>query len=293
VRVTIDVNNGASGRDVKFWKSSDNVTYTQVGATVTQAGTTSIYSGNANAIIGAYNGGVTGPSAGKFYAAQIYNGIAGTKVLDVDTSVITTGAATSFNALTGQTVTINRGTTGRKTVAVVSPVWLLGTDDYIEVADNALLDFGATDSFTVLAIVRQWATTNAFAYPISKQDGANSKGYALRNFSGDNVYAIVGDGTNTTDTSASPQSFTLGALTSAGVIVNRTAQTLRTFMNGTLGTTSSVSTVGDTSSSQPLQVGKNAAFFTSQEVIAVAVFRRALTATEITQITAYYQARLS
>lgn len=293
VRLTIDVDNGASGRDIKFWKSSDNVTYTQVGATITQAGTTSIYSGTANAIIGAYNGGATSPAAGKFYAAQIYNGIAGSKVLDIDTAVISSGSATTFTALTGQTVTIGRGTTGRKTVAVVSPVWLLGTDDYIEVADNALLDFGATDSFTVVAIVRQWATTDAFAYPISKQDSANDKGYSLRNFSGDNVYAIVGDGTNTTDTSASPQSFTLGALTSAGVIVNRTGQTLRTFMNGTLGTTSSVSAVGDTSNSQPLQVGRNAGFFTSQEVIAVSVFRRALTATEITQITAYYQARLS
>ena len=292
VRVTLDVDNGASGHDVLFFISDDGVTWSQLGTTVTSAGSTSIFS-SSTAVLFGDSVAASAPLAAKVYRAQILNGIGGTTVLDVDTSVITTGSATTFNALTGQTVTINRGTAGRKTVAVVSPVWLLGTDDYIEVADNALLDFGATDSFTVLAIVRQWATTNAFAYPISKQDGANDKGYALRNFSGDNVYGIVGDGTNTTNTGASPQSFTLGALTSAGVIVNRTAQTLRTFMNGTLGTTSSVSTVGDTSNSQPLQVGRNAGFFTSQEVIAVAVFRRALTATEITQISDYYQARLS
>ena len=134
IRVTLDVDNGASGNDVKFWTSDDGTTWTQLGTTVTTAGVTSIWAGTSNVEIGSYGSLNTGNIAGKVYRAQIYSDITGTtKVLDVDTSVITTGAATSFTAVTGQTVTINRSTSGRKTVAVTQPTWLFGTDDYMEV----------------------------------------------------------------------------------------------------------------------------------------------------------------
>jgi hypothetical protein len=134
VRATLDVDNGAGGNDVKFFTSTDGTTWTQLGSTVTTAGVTSIFSGTANVEIGTDSTGTanfTGP--GKYLRAQIFNGIDGTKVLDVDTSVITAGSATSFTAVTGQTVTINRSTSGRKTVAVTQPTWLFGTDDYMEV----------------------------------------------------------------------------------------------------------------------------------------------------------------
>jgi hypothetical protein len=132
IRATLDVNNGASGNDTIFYTSTNGTTWTQLGSTVTKAGTTSIFSGTETLRIG--NAGIGGDFlAGKFYRAQVLNGIDGTKVLDVDTSVITAGSATSFTAVTGQTVTINRSTSGRKTVAVTQPTWLFGTDDYMEV----------------------------------------------------------------------------------------------------------------------------------------------------------------
>ena len=119
----------------------------------------SIFSGNANLGSGtSVHWSVAIDSQARFYRAQVLDGIDGTTVLDVDTSVVTSGSDTSFPALTGQTVTINRSTSGRKAVAVTHPLWLFGTDDYMEVADNDLIDFGASDSFTVLAVVRQWAT---------------------------------------------------------------------------------------------------------------------------------------
>jgi len=134
IRATLDVDNGASGYDVKFFTSDNGTVWTQLGSTVTGSGTTSIYSGTSEVRIGQSAPSSTN-STGKFYRAQILNGIDGTTVLDVDASVIATGAATSFTATTGQTVTINRTTSGRKTVAVTQPTWLFGTDDIMAV-DN-------------------------------------------------------------------------------------------------------------------------------------------------------------
>jgi hypothetical protein len=138
VRVTLDVDNGASGNDVKFFTSNDGLTWTQLGTTVTTAGVTSIFSGSSNINIGGWNNLLSGLAAAKIYRAQILNGIDGVPVLDVDTSVISSGAATSFTALTGQTVTVNRSTSGRKTTVVTHPVWLFGTDDYMEVNNRWL-----------------------------------------------------------------------------------------------------------------------------------------------------------
>ena len=134
VRVTFDVDNGASGNTTTFFTSDDGTTWTQLGSAVVNSGTTSIFSSTTRVAIGSRTD-TGGPAAGKFYRAQIFNGINGTKVLDIDTSVITAGSATSFNSVdsTPYAVTIFRSTSGRKTVAVTQPTWLFGTDDYMEV----------------------------------------------------------------------------------------------------------------------------------------------------------------
>ncbi len=87
-RVTVDVNNGAAGADFKFY-TSDTIagSWTQLGATVTHAGTTSFFSGTAEVELGRVNDGA-GPGAthlpldGRIYAFELYSGIAGTKVAD-------------------------------------------------------------------------------------------------------------------------------------------------------------------------------------------------------------------
>jgi hypothetical protein len=151
IRGTLDVNNGASGNTVTFYTSDDGTTWTQLGTPVVTAGVTSIYSNTVGVGIGATNAG-TSPSTAKIYQAQIFSDITGTtKVLDVDTSVITTGAATSFTAVTGQTVTINRATSGRKTVAVTQPTWLFGTDDYMEVNNRYMAHSTAAENYVYLS----------------------------------------------------------------------------------------------------------------------------------------------
>jgi hypothetical protein len=103
VRATLTVNDGAGHYLVKFYTSSDGITWVQLGSTVTGASTTSIKAGNASLTIGEYSS-FTQRFPMNVRRVQIYNGIAGTLVLDIDTSVAT---STSFTALTGQTVTIN------------------------------------------------------------------------------------------------------------------------------------------------------------------------------------------
>ena len=296
VRATLDVDNGASGNDVKFWLSDDGITWTQLGSTVTTAGTTSIYSGTADVRIGGSQQNPADIFAGKCYRAQILNGIDGTKVLDVDTSIIGSGSATSFNALTGQTVTINRSTSGKKTAVVTHPVWLFGTDDYMEVADNNLIDFGATDDFTYLGVVREWATGASFGAVLGKVSSISGAGYSL-NATGSNliVRPAMTDGTNT----ASPTpatGITAGAITTITSQIDRTAQTLKVFYNGTEAASASTSAVGSPTNALALHIGRFTAGsptgYADMELVAVAIFRRVLTSTEISTISNYYQSRI-
>ena len=288
LRATLDVDNGASGNDVKFFTSSNGQDWNQLGATVTTAGTTSIFSSTSIVEIGSRVTGASELIAGKVYRAQIFNGIDGTKVLDVDTSVITSGAATSFTALTGQTVTINRSTAGRKAVAVVSPCWLFGTDDYIEVATNDLLNFGATESFTMLWVGRIWTTPGSAARALQKGPGPS---YSLRNSGTTNAMAAhISDGTNAQSTTSS---YVFGNVSVIAGVLDRSAQTIVTNINGVASASASTTLVGSLVSAAPLRINTVPAAYLDSELLAVAVFRRALTATEISQLTAYYQARLS
>ena len=142
IRSTYRSDNGSGSKEARFFTSDNGTTWTELGTAVTSAGTQLIFAGTSPVEIG-YNSAVPQTSTAKYYRAQIFDGIDGTKVLDVDTSVITTGAATSFTAVTGQTVTINRSTSGRKSVAVTQPTWLFGTDDYIEVNNRYMTHTGS------------------------------------------------------------------------------------------------------------------------------------------------------
>jgi hypothetical protein len=87
VRVTLDVNNGASGNTVTFYTAPDSATeptsWTQLGAPVVTAGTTSIYSGTSLLEFGSSAGG-TNQIVGTLSRAIVRNGIGGTIVCDAD-----------------------------------------------------------------------------------------------------------------------------------------------------------------------------------------------------------------
>jgi hypothetical protein len=105
VRATLDVNNGAGGRTATFYLSNDGSNWTQLGSSVIQTGITSIFSGSADLQIG-YNSASGVGFNGKFYAAEIRNGIDGTIVFytDISGDFKSTDGFT-YTAYSGQTVT--------------------------------------------------------------------------------------------------------------------------------------------------------------------------------------------
>ena len=100
VRVTMDVNNGASGYDTKFYTGGNAPTpiWTQLGSTVTTSTATSIYDGSALLELGSMNAGAVHQLAGKIYRARIYSDLTETtKVYDADFTDISTHAATRLS----------------------------------------------------------------------------------------------------------------------------------------------------------------------------------------------------
>lgn len=98
-----------------------------VGVPATLWGATSVMN-----VAGYSNANGTGS---KFYASAVK--VDGVLQCATDfTAGITSGAQVTFteSSVNAATVTINRAVSGRKSVAVTRPVWLFGTDDYMEVA---------------------------------------------------------------------------------------------------------------------------------------------------------------
>jgi hypothetical protein len=79
VRAIHDVNNGASGNDIKFYYSTDGTTWTQLGTTVTNTGTSSRYNSTFPHSVGAF-GSYAYRWVGRIYEVEVRSGIAGTVV---------------------------------------------------------------------------------------------------------------------------------------------------------------------------------------------------------------------
>jgi hypothetical protein len=104
----------------------------------------------------------------------------------------------------------------------------------------------------------------------------------------------AGDGAN--GASATGPARTSGALTITAGVRNVVTDTLTTYMNGTAGTAVTDTTTGSLANAEAVRIGRLSGAgtgYADMELLAVAVFRRALTASEVSAITSYYQARLS
>ena len=91
IRVTLDVDNGAGGRDTTWYDSADppntdpgSVIWNQLGSVDTTAGVTSIQLSTGDLVIGNRASGGSGDFAGKVYVVWLYDGIGGTRVANPD-----------------------------------------------------------------------------------------------------------------------------------------------------------------------------------------------------------------
>lgn len=235
------------------------------------------------------NGSATGGS-GDGFAYTVGSTIGSTSYLTVSTATgITSGSQTSFTCTTGQTINIVRSDSGRKSVAVTQPTLLFGTDDYLEVADNALVNFDATTSLTALVVMRTWPTPVSFSSFMGKSNtlSAGSAGYAIYANPGANVPAtFIGDGVGTQFNGAS--NYTNGNTTVLASVIDRTAQTMRAYTNNNTVATTSTAAIGSLSNALTLRFGSRPGTNQDFEFIAAAIWRRALTAGEIAALVAYY-----
>jgi len=287
VRVTLDVDNGASGNDLKFYTSTDGVTWTQLGTTVTTAGTTSIYDSTSLLTVGAdADTGIYERFTGEIYSAQVYDGIDGTLVADFRPSH---DAAISDSTFTSST-TGEVWTVAGSAAIVASPLMdaLLRSPLYFDGGDFLQTSYTPTvqksDDFTVVVVVGEFEPSGAGM--VFSSTSANDNGVYLYDSLTQWIF-ILGDGTNRAiDTAALTQS--TGRQLVAGVVTGSTAQAYADgAFSGSPASTTSVGTVTHAGGT----VGKNghdtANRFTG-DIEAVLIFEDALTATELAALATYY-----
>lgn len=326
IRATLDVDDGSGNRVTKFYTSDDGVAWTQLGTTVTTAGTVAIFDGTALLEVGTSTSGIANISTATFYRTIIqsaYDTANNTDSLVFDADFTNLAAnTTSFTErpeVPGATVTINRSTTGRKTV-IMPPrslggrsCFLMGSDDYFEQPlsqfsrgpQNRILqlqDYIGTPApdITLFYAVRYWHT-NAHSVIDRNQTGPGSIGSSNTGTTFGAQLGVVRitirGGVQTT--SVSGPAYTAGAMT-CGVSTLAARNSLlgnrRTFTNGVSGTTNTTF-LGDyvfpTYPYYSFRIGASSVVTETPldgEFYAAAIFHRILTQDQINAVCRHYGA---
>lgn len=294
VKVTLDVDNGAGQSEVSFSTSDDNVSYPLLGGVIQTTGTTSIFSSTAPVEIGSMNGG-TSPMTGRVYRALIYQDIGGTVRADIDinTNVATEeGNVSSFTATVGGTVTVNKASGDIRAGIYTYSGYPVIDSDVIYPSSYSVLDFESTESFTIIA-VSQMPTYTAGQVVVAKSSGG--AGYAIRNntTTASTFNAFVSDGTATPAVNYAGR--TANGLDVQVIVRNKSTGTITPYYNGSAGTAINDTTTASISNKHSLRIGRLSSTGTGladMKFYAAAIFRRALSPTEIAAATRYYEGRI-
>lgn len=173
VRATLDVNNGAAGNTVTFYFADTmNGTWTQLGAAVVTAGTTSIFNSTASVQTG--NVPTTTATYAEYYGIKVLEGIGGTERANPDFTAQSEGA-TSFADAAGNTWTLSTGVTctARRyrfhgEISEWPVAWdASGGDVHVQVIANGVLRRIGQGSQTVISAIQDAVTrssTPAYGY---------------------------------------------------------------------------------------------------------------------------------
>lgn len=234
--------------------------------------------------------GTTQMFTGRVYGLVVHdNAGGGTNVLTIDPNDATEPYA-SFVCDSGQTVTLARSTTGRKTVVVDRDMFLFGTNDYMEVADNPNLDFGASESFTAVIALRRYGTPTATNSYIGKKVAlTSSAGWSIVQGAVTTATFRIGDGVNTSP--ATSPTVTSGLAQLLAAVRNVTTDQLVAYVDTTSGTLAADTTTGSLANAEAFRFGRRSGADTDYgdfELIGGAVFREALTAADIASLNAEF-----
>jgi hypothetical protein len=299
VRVTLDVDNGAAGRTATFFTSTDGITWTQLGSPVVTAGTTSIISNSSILEIGTITNGLGNPARGKFFRAQVLNGIGGTLVFDANfENSITSLLQTSFteSSTNAATVTINRSGSTFRSAGVIDAGYLYpGDTNTFSNSTTDYLNMDATQSFTLFGAVRFWNTGNSGT--IVAKGFSTDKRYLLRQATTNSLGYLTDVRTpGNIVTGAETANGTNGQTSSVFGVINRNTQTSQTYLNSVSTATSNISSVGSmVSDLYEFRIGRQsstAVNYADMELYAAAVFRTAtLTTKNLADIQNYFNGR--
>lgn len=289
VRVTVDVDNGSSNSDFKFYTSTDGVSWSQLGSTVNGGSVVSFFDSTQAVEVGVFSG--TGsPFACTFHRAIIKNGIDGTTVLDINPATETLGHAT-WTCTTGQTVTVNRSTSGYTTAVVDrGRVMLDGSNDRIVLAAGDTPTFtAAAGNYTVMLInrVHNLAGAATLSRVWSSESASDVGAYLYLDQTNAQYKALVG-GATTVATAAATFTATTQLHAVAAVFAAGTAYAYTTTTGLTAG--ADYSGVGTVTHAAAPAVGSradSAANTADFACYAVVHWTRALTATELATAATY------
>ncbi len=208
-------------------------------------------------------------------------GIAGSAFTDPFAS------ATGRQALTW---TINRASSGLLMTVVDRPMFLYTTDDYHEIPDDAGLDFAADESFTLMVVARRASTPgDHFGWYVGKAKSnfpGSDAGYLIQQEEDAGIRVRVNDGTvGAVDQTSTPAVF---VLFSVGVVRNVTDDDVEGFTDGVgTGSPDPDPTTVTIANANVMRIGASGddpvnGFYEGQ-IMAVALWRSALTDTEVAE----------
>jgi len=187
---------------------------------------------------------------------------------------------------------VDRGTSGRKSVvqshAATSArsVFLLGTDDYLTVPAAAVPPMAASDAATILVVGRTWGTPPSLGcfFHFGQSGGALPLLLLRENGGGPTLQSFIQDGSGSAFAYASftnSQRFVIGVALAAATVRSIANSNEASAARGgvAISPASPVATIGAYAGSA----------YQDFEWEAVLTFSRALTASEIGQIVAYYR----
>ena len=295
LRIVLDGDDGAGNTDVSFYQrpadealDADTVAWAQIGTTQTDVGLQTWKAVTAPIEVGSRLSQFV--SIGRIYRALYWKDLTKTD-LAVDIHFDDPGVVEPYSTFTelspnGATVTINRTATGVKATLVDRPLWLLGGNDHLEVADDAGLDVTASDAATLMVWGRIYDTSpDEDQVLVGKKDNlTTSAGYTLYVESADaTAKFLIGDG-SLDDEDPTPN-LTVGQGFVITGVKNETDDDIESFLDGTGGSAVTDSTTATLANALAFNIGASSnatpASYLDGEVFAVVFWNVALSDADV------------